>query len=473
MKKYLFILSTLFACTQLTAQRITGNWLGLLPVNGQNIRLIFHIRSENGQYTSTFDSPDQYALGLPVNKTTIVGDSVLLDIPVARGGYSGKWDGANTIKGNLRQDAVLGSLTLERMPDSIQTPKSKPQTPKPPFDYFIEEVAYENTTQQVHLAGSFTRPKGDLKFPVVLMITGSGPQDRDESMGQHKPFWVIADYLTRQGIAVLRVDDRGMGKSGGDFRKSSSADFATDVMAGIDYLKTRKDIDTNKIGLIGHSEGGTIAIYTAARRKDLAFMVSLAGPATTGAAINDFQAIVAMRDAGLPQPLTDALLDLQRSLRTAAITAANDSLYRESIRSAYLEWKTKLDPATAQVLIRQDEQSAIAEALEKYMGFRSSWWKFFVTYDPVPDITKISIPVLVLNGGKDAQVEPKANLSAWGDALKKSTSPHYKTVEIEGLNHLFQHCRNCSSVAEYMQLEESFDPATLQIIGDWLKSVVF
>jgi pimeloyl-ACP methyl ester carboxylesterase len=470
MKKHLFIITLLFVSTQLTAQEITGDWQGQIPVNGKNLRLIFHIRSSNGQYSSTFDSPDQYALGLRCDKTVMKNDSLLIDIAMLQGGFYGKWDGKDVIVGNVQQGSTLMHTVLQRTTEA--PPPTKPQTPKPPFNYFSEEVGYENNTQQVHLAGTFTRPNGAGRFPVILMITGSGAQDRDESIGLHKSFWVIADHLAKQGIAVLRVDDRGMGKSSGNFMRSSSADFATDVMAGIDYLKTRMDVDTTRMGLLGHSEGGMIAIYTAARRKDVAFIVSLAGPATSGAAINDFQNVLPLIDAGASQTMIDRFLDLHHAIRSSALSASDDAGYLAAVRQDFLNWKSKQDAATLQTLITGSDEAAIAAEQKAYAGFRSPWWRFFLTYDPVPDITKLTIPVLALNGGKDAQVEPKANLAAWGDALKKSGSPKFKTMEIEGLNHLFQHCIKCGSVEEYMSLQETFDPVTLQLLTEWVQEVV-
>jgi pimeloyl-ACP methyl ester carboxylesterase len=473
MKKYLFIIYLLFAFTQLTAQDITGSWEGTLSTSGQQLRFVFHIKSVGGQYTTSFDVPAQNAKELHTEKTTVQKDSVLIDIALLKGGYYGRWDGKDQITGTYKQGQLLAPLMLGRMSGAIAEPEPKPQTPKPPFNYIVEEVAYENTTQQVPLGGTFTRPAGNGKFPAVLLITGSGPQDRNERIGEHKPFWLIADQLTKQGFAVLRVDDRSIGKSGGNFGTSSSADFATDVMAGIAYLKGRPDVDATKIGLLGHSEGGIIAAYVAARTKDVAFIVSLAGSAVNGAAINDFQNTEPLKRAGVPQYMIDSFLVLHHASRDAALNTASDSLYRAAIRKTFLDWKSRQTTVTQQTLIHGSDEAAIGTQQKAYAGFRAPWWRFFLSYDPVPDIAKLSIPVLALNGGKDAQVEPKANLAAWGEGLKKSKSPKYKTLEIEGLNHLFQHCVNCASVEEYMRLSETFDPATLQIISDWLKSVVF
>lgn len=473
MKKYLFLICMLIAFTQLEAQDISGNWQGKLSFQGQTLGIIFHITAVNGQYSTTFDIPDQNAMGLRGEKTTLAKDSLSIDIAMLNGGYYGKWDGHDAITGNFQQGPLVVRLVLERMSGIIAAPEPKPQTPKPPFDYLSEEVTYENTTQQVHLAGTFTRPKANRKYPVVLMITGSGAQDRDETIGQHKAFWVIADYLAKQGIAVLRVDDRGFGKSTGNFAKSSSADFATDVMAGIAYLKTRPDVDSKRIGLMGHSEGGTIAAYVAARNKDVAFIVSLAGPAVSGTVINDFQNTEPMKNAAVPAAVIDSFLSLRHGALKAAVSIANDSLYKAAIKENYLQWKSRQSAATMQMLVSADDATAISGQQKAYMLFRTAWWKFFLTYEPVPDIAKLSIPVLALNGGKDAQVEPKTNLAAWNEGLKKSASPKYETREIDGLNHLFQHCTNCGSVEEYKNLAETFDPATLQAIGNWLKSIVF
>jgi dienelactone hydrolase len=470
MKKLILLFACSFILLTATAQKdIVGNWTSVSEMMGQKIKIIFHIKKENQQYTATFDSPDQGAFGLVCGKVSLVNDSLYIELTSIKGTYKGKWNKADEITGTINQGTNLAVANFQR---SANANVAKPQTPKPPFNYTSEEVEYENTTQNVHLGATLTKPNGEGKFPVVIMITGSGQQDRDETIGLHKPFWVIADYLTQQGIAVLRVDDRGKGKSTGNFAQSSSADFATDVMAGIDYLKSRKDIDTKHIGLIGHSEGGIIAPYVAAMRKDVNFIVSLAGPAIGGKATNDFQNILPLKNAGIEQVYIDSFLVLHHNLVNASITIKEDSLFKTAIKEIYNNWKNNQSDKTKQILIRGKDEQVIKSFQQSYAAFRNSWWRFFLTYEPTKDIQKLSCAVLVLNGEKDEQVESKPNLTAFETALKKSKTKHYKIIEVLGVNHLFQHCKQCGSVQEYIALEETFDIEALTTISNWINETV-
>lgn len=471
-KRYFFTLSSLimFVASAIAQKDITGSWEGIADVMGQKLKAVFHIKKENGQYAATFDSPDQGALGLECGKVTLTDDSLFIEIKSIHGSYLGKWNKNDEIIGSLQQGGHPFLLNLKRMADGEVV--AKPQTPKPPFNYAIEEVEYDNKEQKVHLGATLTKPNGNGKFPTVIMITGSGQQDRDESIGLHKPFWVIADYLTKQGIAVLRVDDRGRGKSTGDFANSTSADFATDVMAGIDYLKTRNDIDVSHIGLMGHSEGGIIAPYAAARSKDVNFIVTLAGPVIGGKATNDFQNTLSLQNGEAGKVDIDSFLSLHHSLVDAAINIKDDAGFNEAIRNRFINWKENQSPATIQTLFKGTDEQVIKLFQKNYAAFRNSWWHFFITYEPLIDVQKLSCPVLALNGEKDEQVESKPNLTAFENALKKSKSTKYKTMEVPGVNHLFQHCKQCGSIPEYLALEETFDTATLAIIANWINKTV-
>jgi len=473
MKRF-FIAVILIVCyVSSHAQSIIGNWEGAADVGGQKLKAVFHIAKENDQYTVSFDSPDQHAFGLRCDGLTISGDSLSISMKVIGGSYKGKWNGADDISGNLLQGGQAFILPLKKVSSTVAAmPAAKPQTPKGPFNYIIQEVEYENTLQHVHLGATLTKPLVGTKFPVVLMITGSGPQDRDETIGMHKPFWVIADYLTRHGIAVLRVDDRGIGKSTGNFAGSTSADFATDVMAGIDYLKTRRDVDVTKIGLMGHSEGGMIAPYVAARDKDVAFIVTLAGSFTGGRALNDFQNTLPMERSGASKEMIASFLQLHHALVADAVAVNTDAVYNEAIQQTYFDWKKTQTPEMAQSLIKGQDANVITELQKNYTAFRNPWWRFVFSYDPATDLQKLNIPALALNGEKDEQVEPKADLAVFNEALKKSNSKSYKSIEIPGVNHLFQHCKACGSIPEYLALDETFDPATLAIICDWIKEQI-
>ena len=471
MKKLLILLACIVCIASANAQKdIIGTWKGTADVMGQKLKAVFHLTKENGVYAATFDSPDQGALGLECGKVSLINDSLSIEVKAIKGLYVGKWNRNDDIAGSLKQGGYEFALNLQRSTDAAA--ETKPQTPKPPFNYTIENVEYENKEQQVHLGATLTKPNGNNKFPVVIMITGSGPQDRDETIGLHKPFWVIADYLTKQGIAVLRVDDRGRGKSTGNFAKSSSADFATDVMAGIDYLKTRNDIDFKHIGLMGHSEGGVIAPYVAARSKDVSFIVTLAGPAVGGKATNDYQNILPLLKSGIDKVYIDSFLSLHHALTDAAINIKDDQAYKEAIKTRFIDWKNLQSEETFGTLIKGTDDQIIKAFQKNYADFRNSWWQFFLTYEPTTDIEKLSCAVLVLNGEKDEQVESKPNLSAFENALKNSHTKKYKVIEVPGVNHLFQHCKECGSIQEYLALDETFDTATLKLIADWINETV-
>lgn len=469
----IFILMLIVSSCQ--SQDFSGDWSGTADVMGNKLKAVFHIKKDGAAYTATFDSPDQKAFGLPTSKVTAKGDSLIIDMAVMGATYYGKLNG-HQIDGALIQRGTPFKLTLEKA--TIAPPEAadnvKPQTPKPPFNYTIEEVGYENEAQHVHLAGTLTKPNGGGKFPVVILITGSGSQDRDETIGAHKSFWVIADYLTKAGIAVLRVDDRGMGKSTGSPRTATSADFATDVTAGINYLKSRPDIDTKHIGLIGHSEGGLIAPYVAARTKDVAFIVTLAGPFVGGMKTMQYQgAIKPLQLAGMKTEYITAYNKLYTGITKTLISLDSTQKTEDAIRKVYLDWKQQQPAEAVAALVHGPDDQVIKGMSQGFAIMRTPWFKFFLQYDPSKDLERLQIPVLALNGEKDTQVDPIANLQLADSLLKANGNRHYKTYEVPGVNHLFQHCKTCNvGTAEYFQLEETFDPATLAMISDWIKSIV-
>src|SRR5579863_8430699 len=262
---------------------IDGTWMGSLETPGMKLRVVFHIVNTEDGLTATMDSPDQGMKGLPATSVTRTGSSLKIEAKSLNGVFDGKISAdLSSIDGNWTQNGTTLPLNLKRTKDEAILEPRRPQVPAKPYPYREEEVSYENKVQNVILAATFTIPQGTGPFPAVLLITGSGPQDRDESLLGHKPFLILSDYLTRHGIAVLRADDRGTGKSTGDFSKGTTADFATDVEAGVAYLKTRVEVNPHKIGLIGHSEGGVIAPMVAVRHKDVAYIVMMAGTGVPG-----------------------------------------------------------------------------------------------------------------------------------------------------------------------------------------------
>jgi pimeloyl-ACP methyl ester carboxylesterase len=457
-----------FCGNAVLSQDITGNWQGLLSAGGKQIRIVFHISRTGGIYSATMDSPDQGASGIKAAGVIVSNDSITIRIAEVAGGYTGQWNHADEMKGALMERTMRFPMDLKRQTGEIPF---KPQTPKAPFDYLSEEVAYENKAQNIHLEGTLTKPANANKFPVVLLITGSGPQDRDETIGLHKSFFVMADYFTRQGIAVLRVDDRGVGKSTGNFPAATSVDFASDVMAGIHYLKTRTDIDTARIGLLGHSEGAMIAPYVAARSKDVSFIVMLAGPAEGGMKTMYYQAVT-KPFAAYPETVRTAYGALYNKMLEICLQdslARNVSAY---VRRIYPQWKKQQSAETiAAVTHGAGDEDMIKLFSGSFGAVANPWFRFFLTYDPQADLEHLQIPVFALNGEKDEQVNP-ANLALIKNIFTANKNQHYKIQEVPGVNHLFQHCKNCGSVEEYLALEETFDKETLVMIGEWIKAQV-
>jgi len=347
-------------------------------------------------------------------------------------------------------------------------PKIKPQTPAPPFDYNIDSVEYDNTDKTVHLGATLTYPKTKGPFTTVVMITGSGQQDRDETILGHKPFAVIADYLTKHGIAVLRVDDRMKGLSKGNIVTATSADYANDVMTSINYLLTRKEIDKRKIGVMGHSEGGLIAPMIYTKFPSLAFIISLAGTGVSGAEILFKQQTDPLKNV-VSEKVFNAYADLTQ--QTLAVIHNNyslsDSLILENVKTVFTKWKTNHDDST---LIKLNAKNVSAEvyANRQIKAELIPWYKYFIATEPNDFWNKVKCPVLALNGEKDIQVYPDQNITAITTSLMKAGNKNVTTKIFPGLNHLFQHCTKCT-VQEYPELEETFAPEVLVYITDWLK----
>lgn len=327
-----------------------------------------------------------------------------------------------------------------------------------------EEVNYWNTTDSVHVFGTLTMPEKGSKFPAVILITGSGTQDRDETILGHKPFKVIAEYLTGRGFAVLRVDDRGAGKTtlGRNPKAMTSENFAYDVKCGIDYLKTRSEINSKKIGLIGHSEGGIIAPMVAAKSEDVAFIVSLAGTGVSGEVILQKQLTIPIEaipefSATFKQKYAVYIAHVLRAYRQAESQA--DAVL--SLDKITKNWKDSLSTEEAKYA------SNLANVYYTLKNMSIDWGRFFIKFDPKTAISKVKCPILVLNGSKDHQVFPEENLAGIEEGLKMAKNKHYKILKLEGLNHLFQHAET-GLPQEYAKIKEDFAPEALQIMGDWL-----
>lgn len=426
-------------------EAVSGDWHGVLKAGAAKMRVAMHLGA-----TSRFDSVDEGANGI-IAHMAVAGRRVTVSMPRIGAVFEGDLsaDGAE-LSGEWRQASQRFALVLDR--GAIAPPK-RTQTPVGPFPYRAEEVGYDNAQRPgVHLAGTLTLPEGRGPFPAVLLITGSGAEDRNETGMGHQPFLVIADYLSRRGFAVLRVDDRGVGGSRGATPNDTSADYATDVEAGVAYLRTRPDIDPARIALIGHSEGGLIAPIVASRDPSLGGIILMAGPGVRGADVMVEQARAIMLSTGGAPDQVEAVVALRRAIMEALIAAPNDAAARTVVSALLNDSKVMKGAPAAQV------EAQVAE-------FARPWFRAFAAYDPAPTLRRLRIPVLALLGDKDVQIVAKQNEPALRAAL--ADNGRASVVVLQGFNHMFQKAKT-GAIGEYAQIEETVDPEALAAMGDWL-----
>ena len=440
-----------------TSGSIQGTWLGTLKApGGISLRIQLHIeRDASGTLSVKMDSLDQNVNGIPVPKATLTDSAFHFEIPAGGINYDGTL--------NAAKDEITGTFTQGGMPQPLDFKRAdqgaaelkRPQNPVKPYPYNEEDVSYPNPkAPQVTLAGTLTLPRGTGPFPVALLICGSGAHDRDEALLGHKPFLVISDYLTRHGIAVLRYDKRGVAKSTGSYALATTLDFASDAEASVAYLKTRKEIDPKRIGLIGHSEGGTIAPYVASRNPEIAWVVLLAGTGLRGDEILFLQQALIAKSQGVPDEMITSTRNLNGKLYAAARAEKNPANMN----------------ADLQAVMQADElgkQMSRRSVPPQFNNSTSPWFLEFISYDPVPALMKTKCPVLALNGGNDLQVPPKQDLAAIHKALQDGGNKDFQTTEMPGLNHLFQHSAT-GSPSEYGTIEETFSPEALELMTTWV-----
>jgi alpha/beta superfamily hydrolase len=446
--------------------RLLGNWEGKIRV-GTEVRVVFHfVKDSSGNISATTDSPDQGVKAIPCSDVSVQGDSIFLKVPSANGSYSGLITDSVSIRGKLKQ-GISFELNLKKV-DKVAG-LNRPQNPQPPFPYISEDIEYDNGAKTLHYGATITIPHGKGPFPAVLLITGSGPQNRDEEIMEHKPFAVLADYLTRKGIIVLRVDDRGVGKSTGDFSKSTTADFAIDAENSLNFLKSRPEVDQKKIGLMGHSEGGMIAPMLAAKRKDIDFIILLAGPGEKISKLVEDQNAALYRSAGINEKAIQSFRPFFQKM-VVLINESNDvSTLDKKLESSLNEWRKNTEPAYVLATTRIYNDSSQKLFIETINGtLFTPWFKYFLQFDPQVYLRQLHCKVLALNGEKDLQVASKPNLAGIKESLQKAGTKKYDIVEVPQLNHLFQTCKTCT-IMEYGQLEETFSPVALNLVGDWIE----
>jgi len=445
------------------ATPIAGLWAGSLETGSATLRLALHITAQpNGGCASTLDSIDQSALGIPVARTAFVGRTLTLTLPALNARYVATLDAdGKTLSGTWTQGAGSLPLTLAKTDKAPDGPR-RPQEPHPPFPYATRNVVYANPAGGVLLAGTLSTPHGKGPFPAAVLIPGSGSHDRDETLFGHKPFLVIADYLTRRGIAVLRVDDRGVGGSTGSKPQSNDHGMAGDVRAGVAFLGTQPDIDPRKIGLIGHSEGGLIAPLAAANSHTIAFVVLLAGPGVPGEQILREQNALILRSLHA-DPALIAWTGKQQAQTFAILSSTPDNAQAKAKLDALLQTASASMPAELQP--HAAEYRANFAAQEQIV--LTPWFRGFLASRPAAVLAQVHCPVLALGGAKDLQVPAAQNLRAIAQALKAGGNADVTVREMPGLNHLFQTAPT-GALDEYAQIEETFAPAALKVMGDWI-----
>jgi uncharacterized protein len=447
---------------KLTIKDFEGSWSGALKVQGAQLRLVMNVSfNEADSLTVTFDSPDQGALDLPTNKVTLKDSLLDVSAKAIGGEFSGKINGSlNAIAGSWKQGGMSFPITMERQGERASI--KRPQEPKPPFPYRSEDVTFHNVAGGFDLAGTLTFPEKEGRYPAAILITGSGPQNRNEELLGHKTFLVLADYLTRQGFAVLRYDDRGVAGSKGDFKTATTFDFATDAEAALGFLKKRPEIDSAKIGLIGHSEGGLIAPIVASRCKDAAFVVLMAGPGLTGEKILLLQSALISKTEGSDEKSIQLNEKLSRDMFTILKKNPDNEKAGQKLRGLIADFDKKNKKDTSYHALSPAEIDAQVASLT------SPWFRCFLTLDPENYLSKVTCPVLAINGSLDLQVPPKENLEAIEKALIFGGNSTYQVEELPGLNHLFQTAKT-GSPTEYVKIEETISPAALELIGKWLQ----
>ncbi len=462
MKRFSIFLFFTFLLTgissaSLLSQDLNGHWEGSLSYGGNNIPLVFNIEQQPGALSATLDSPSQGATNIPVDSVRLKGDSIFLYLPRMGVTYSGRFDkNRSNISGTWKQAGL--SLPLNMKKGAASAAKAPSQTPAEPLPYQQEEVRFENKEAGISLAGTFTKPTGAGQFPAVVLISGSGPQDRDETILGHKPFLVLADYLTRQGIAVLRYDDRGFGQSQGNFVKATTADFATDAAAAVQYLQYRPDVKANQIGLIGHSEGALIAPMIAQKENPVAFIVLLAPPVVPIHELMVAQVGAIAKAQEMPQERINQQKQLQGEL-LSIILHQQDSLQAASQLTDLL--RLSYEEMQAQNGVNPPTESQIKVQVAQLL---SPWFRNFVAYKPQPALKNLQVPTLALFGEKDVQVPAALNMTA----LEELQNKNIEAKVFPGKNHLFQPATT-GLPQEYGTIETTLAPEVLETIGQWVK----
>lgn len=449
----LLLASVLLLPSLASAQSPAGVWSGSIKVGQTELPLIFRITEEGGGYAAVMDSPSQGAKGIVVDSVACKGATVRMAVTGLGVSVEGFLRG-DTITAVFRQSGLELPLVLARGDESSVGPR-RPQEPQPPYPYVCEEVSFPSAADGIEMHGTLTLPEGNGPYAAVVLVTGSGTQNRDEELLGHKPFKVVADYLTRHGIAVLRYDDREWGRS---YEGATTLDYALDALNAAALLRRDSRIDPTRVGIAGHSEGGTIAFMCAARCDSVAFVVSMAGMTVAGRDCIVWQNRQALRRAGLPEPAVE---------RYCEVVGAVFGRMAEAGRAFSAAEAAQVVAEAVAAAGADDMPQAMRGELEKSAAEASAWFRFFVGYDPAEDVRRTRCDVLAVNGMCDTQVEAESNLGV----LERCAELEGRLTvrRYEGLNHLFQHCTT-GLADEYYNIEETFSPEVLADMAGWIAS---
>jgi pimeloyl-ACP methyl ester carboxylesterase len=434
--------------------RAEGTWQGAIVTGNMRMRLQLHVsHDDKGQLIASLDSLDQGIQGIPASKVTERGGQMSFELPAFGAEYTGALSSTkNEIAGRWSQNANDEKLDFLRSDQVLEL--RRPQNPAKPYPYKEQEVSFRPGTGNATLAGTLTLPEGAGPFPAAVLVGGPGPGDRDETIAGHKPFLVLADFLTRTGFAVLRYDQLGILPSTGSYADRTMEDFRQEVQAAVSYLKSRQEVDAKRLGIVGHGEGGILASQVAAQGKDVSWLVLLGTPATTGERTLLRQSELVARTGGLAEEQIARSLEFDRQAYAAV---------REEKEAAALQ--KKLESLVDRSGLGAAMPPAALQAQIRLMG--SPWFREFLDYDPQPVLERLKCPVLALTGDRDVQVDSQDNVPLLRAAYEKGGNKDFTVVEIEGVNHLFQKAQS-GSPALYGAIEETIAPEVLKVVGNWL-----
>lgn len=448
---------------EVSSRTIVGFWLGTLHVGALEFRVALALQSgSGGAWQGTLRSLDQASTDRSFDVLTWEGHTVAFELSRNRIAFSGTLDDrGQRIDGQWKQGGRAYPITFERV--AAFPERRRPQEPKPPLSYDVELVTFENHAGKVRRSGTLTLTRSRASASAVLLISGSGAQDRDESAFGHRPFLVLADNLTRRGIVVLRVDDRGVGGSTGDLSLATLDDSAGDVLSAVQFLKGRKEVDSRRIGLIGHSEGGVVAALAAARSREIAFVVMLGAPGVPFEDVRHAQTARIGKSLGASDAAIESMRGMNRRLFALIRSAPDRATIDGSARFEVEQFLAGLAPAE-----RAEFRELTEMLVEGYHEMNSPWFRSLLAYDPQATLTMVQCPVLALFGGKDIQVAAAENLEAIRSALRERKNADFTAEELADLNHLFQSCET-GALSEYGRIEETFAPVALSRIGGWIE----